>query len=143
MLAVAKAKRKHRSKEKCLRFRRWDSGNRITCRQCNHNLKKHSDNCKNRGIFIGANEFHQRIHLPQVIWVYIKYRENKKYAWQHKITAAIKDNILYVASFRGFISYSSFSCQVHSDQHNGPNKKHNQNRCRFQSCIVHIHKIVL
>ena len=65
-------------------FRRWDSGNRITCRQCNHNLKKHSDNCKNRGIFIGANEFHQRIHLPQVIWVYIKYRENKKYAWQHK-----------------------------------------------------------
>jgi len=71
-------------KKKCLRFRRWDSGNRITCRQCNHNLKKHSDNCKNRGIFIGANEFHQRIHLPQVIWVYIKYRENKKYAWQHK-----------------------------------------------------------
>ena len=36
-----------------------------------------------------------------------------------------------------------FSCQVHSDQHNSPNKKHNQNRCRFQSCIVHIHKIVL
>lgn len=105
---MAKAKRKHRSKEKMSALSEmgfWQSHN---LQAVQSQFEKALRQLQESRYFIGANEFHQRIHLPQVIWVYIKYRENKKYAWQHKITAAIKDNILYVASFRGFISYSSF-----------------------------------
>lgn len=47
-----------------------------------------------------------------------------------KITAAIKDNILYVASFRGFISYSSFFLPSTFRSAQQPQQKAYANVCR-------------